>query len=274
MVRNLCFSQKYVDWDHFLTFTCNMKTHFGTAPIKEWMDGNEWKNHYPGFYDLDHDEQDEIECAFLESAAGLLLRVWDETFELFIDYLMKSESSPFRKLDVLFLRKEFQKLRGNVWHGHMMVRVKWEALTADEKDFVENLIRASIFDIVRPDEIGKYIDEGIFEDEEDVYFMFKDAETFLPHRCNDACLVKKPDGTLRCRKIDNVTASSDNTKHQFMPLPNDYSVPCLRFLEKIGLTDELDIDNDGNVINFKSSLPFFHPVRHVPPTNPTILVNP
>ena len=25
MVRNLCYSQKYINWTHFLTFTCNQK---------------------------------------------------------------------------------------------------------------------------------------------------------------------------------------------------------------------------------------------------------
>ena len=103
--------------------------------------------------------------------------------------------------------------------------------------------------------------------------MYENAELFLPHRCNDSCLVMNPDGSYRCRKIDNVKASADNTKHQFIPLPNDYSIPCLKILESIGLTDILVIDDDGNVKEFKSSLPFFHPVRHVPPTNPTNDIN-
>ena len=34
MVRNLCASQRYHQMTHFLTFTCNMRKHFGTKPIK------------------------------------------------------------------------------------------------------------------------------------------------------------------------------------------------------------------------------------------------
>ena len=82
-------------------------------------------------------------------------------------------------------------------------------------------------------------------------------------------MVKKADGQLSCRKIDNVRASNDNTSHQHMNLPNNYSVPCLKILERIELTDELEIDSDGNVTNFKNWLSFFHPLRHVRPTNPT-----
>ena len=64
MVKNLCFSQKYHPWDHFLTYTCNQRDHFGTAPIKRWTDGGEWKKHCPGFGELEVDEQQEIEQAY------------------------------------------------------------------------------------------------------------------------------------------------------------------------------------------------------------------
>ena len=43
MVRNLCASQEYHTMSHFLTFTCNMKKHFGTKIIKQWIDSNEWQ---------------------------------------------------------------------------------------------------------------------------------------------------------------------------------------------------------------------------------------
>ena len=35
IVKNLCESQEYYPWDIFLTFTCNMRKHFGTRVIKE-----------------------------------------------------------------------------------------------------------------------------------------------------------------------------------------------------------------------------------------------
>ena len=40
-------------------------------------------------------------------------------------------------------------------------------------------------------------------------------------------------------------------------------------MKTIGLIGKLHIDNDGNVLEFKSILDFFHPKRHIPPTNPT-----
>jgi hypothetical protein len=145
----------------------------------------------------------------------------------------------------------------------------WDLMNEDKRIFVNDLIRASIFDIVRPDEIDRFMKDGIFTHREDVAKVHENAKKSLPHICNDACLVKKSDGTFRCRKIDNLKASPDNTKHTFLPLPNDYSVACLKILEEIGLTKRLVIDNDENVIHFESTLPYFHPQRHVPPTNPT-----
>ena len=60
MVRNLCISQKYVKWDHFLTHTCNMKTHSGTKPIKDWIDGTEWTKNFKGYNKLIEAEKLEI----------------------------------------------------------------------------------------------------------------------------------------------------------------------------------------------------------------------
>ena len=39
-------------------------------------------------------------------------------------------------------------------------------MNREEQDFVENLLRASIFDIVKPAEVERYISEGILEDQE------------------------------------------------------------------------------------------------------------
>ena len=176
-------------------------------------------------------------------------------------------------MTAIFARKEYQKDKGNLSHSHLMIRLDWSLMSDIESAFVDDLIRASICDIVRPDEVDKFVEEGVFTNEHDLFQVYEHAETYLPHRCNDRCIVKNEDGTLRCRKIDNVFASTDNRRHQYLPLPNDYSVQCLRILERSGLIEELDIDSDGNVKVFRSTLPFFHPQRHVPPTNPTNDVN-
>ena len=77
MVRNLRFPQKYASWSHFLTYTCNEKTHVGTSPIKNWIYSGYWKINYPTFYYLRLDEQKEINEAVTHSSAGVLILFWE-----------------------------------------------------------------------------------------------------------------------------------------------------------------------------------------------------
>eukprot|EP00957_Ditylum_brightwellii_P126839 9668728-Ditylum_brightwellii.AAC.1 len=68
-------------------------------------------------------------------------------------------------------------------------------MNEDNRIFVNDLIRTSIFDIAKPEEIDRLMEDGIFTHREDVTNVYENAKKFLPHVCNDACLVKKPDGT-------------------------------------------------------------------------------
>ena len=201
MVRNLCFSQKYHQWDYFLTFTCNQKNHFGTSPIKNWIDNKGWTSHYPDYSILEEDEKEEISDAILRTASNLLLQIWEEVTALLVNYLQKSVSSPFKKLCAIFLRKEYQNLRGNLSHAHSLLQFRWSLITDEEKECVEDLVRASVCDIVRQSEVTHYIADGIFESSEDKEEIEHYAIKFLGHICNDACKVRKADGTFQCRKM-------------------------------------------------------------------------
>ena len=136
MVRNLCMSQKFFQWDHFCTYTCNKKTHFGTAPIKKWIDSGEWQRNFPSFEMLELDEKKEIKNAVVQASATLLLHIWEEVFLLFINYLRISKSSPFKNVNDIFARKEYQKLRGNLSHCHLMIQLKMEMMTTEEKNLL------------------------------------------------------------------------------------------------------------------------------------------
>ena len=88
------------------------------------------------------------------------------------------------------------------------------------------------------------MEEDVFTYRHDIFSVPERAAKFLTHICNDACIVKNADGTFFCRKIDNVKASPDNTKHTYVDLPNDYSVVCLWILEAFGMTTALDMSID------------------------------
>ena len=266
--KGLCASQKYIKWSHFATYTDNQKKHFGTAPIREWIDRKGWSKSYPDYVLLPTHSKEEIDTSMRQSAAGVMLRVWEEVSKLFMDYLKKSKYSPFKKVGSLFGRKEYQPSSGNVSHTHLILEVLFHLLTVQERAFVEDLIRASVLDIVRPDEINKFIEDGVFVSKDDVHDVIADGISFLTHQCNSRCLVKSPNGELRCRMPDYFKLSrGKNTIHQFVDLPLHISEECWKRLSNIGLANE-PFDEHGNQNQFKSRLEFFHPKRYVPPVNP------
>lgn len=211
-VLNLCASLVYVMWDFFLTFTCNQKKHFGTSVIRDWLDSEEWKKHYEGFYSLPTHQQEEIERAMIQSAQGLLLRVWEEVSALFIDLLKRSKNSPFYDAFALFARKEYQQDVGNLSHIHAILKISWEKLSEDEKKFVLELVRASVVDIIRTDELDHFMKEKLIKSYDDVIMIQLDGKRFLSHKCDSRCLVPDKNGVLRCRKKDDHRMSKDCTR--------------------------------------------------------------
>ena len=261
MVRNLCASQEYFQWDVFLTFTCNMRKHFGTKPIREWLDHNEWTNHYPHWNTYSIFQQEEIRRGLHQSASGLFLRVWEEVSAIFINYLSNSPSSPFHSMLATFARKEYQADVGNLSHIHLLGKI--DDLSDRNREELFDLIRNNVIDIIKPEEIDDILEEGLIEHKDDVIEVQTDGQTYLIHTCNSRCLVPDKDGKLICRAT-NYRKSKENTKHVLTDLPNNFSKPCLERLEEAGIAI-LERNNDGDIISFKSHLDYFHPKKHIPP---------
>ena len=62
--------------------------------------------------------------------------------------------------------------------------------------------------------------------------------------------------------------SPHNNRNCFLPLPNKQSSECIDTLVKIGLADPIITNEFGAQSEFKSSCKYFHPTRHIHPTNP------
>ena len=173
-----------------MTFTCNQAEHFGISVIKKWIDGNEWKEHFPSYYVYNEDEQKEIYYGLQQAASGLLLRNWMEVRILFIRYLCESSSSPFAPVECIFSRDEYHSDVGNLPHMHMMLCIDKTGMSEEVIHRLHELVRASIANIVRLDEVQGLVDEGIFERFEDVYELQDLADIILPHRCAPRCLMR------------------------------------------------------------------------------------
>ena len=95
----------------------------------------------------------------------LITRIWEEVSKLFLDFLTKSEHSPWRKVLAHFARREYQSESGNVAHSHIILAVDEKKLTEEELEFVNNLARGSIFDVVKSEDINDFIDRGLIQDQ-------------------------------------------------------------------------------------------------------------
>ena len=267
MVKNLCSSQKYISWSYFLTFTANQSKHFGLKTIRKWIDTKGWQWKYPNYHSLNEKDQLEIDKAMDQASSGLMLRVWEEVSKLFLDFISTSKHSPYKNVKSTFSRREYQSLSGNLGHAHIILEVNWECLTVKEKEFVENLAKGSIFDVIKSEDLSKYKEMGIISSVNEVHGIISDAAIFLPHKCNNRCLVKTIDGGFRCRMPKYIYMSPNCSTQHFIELPVHISDECWNTLFKIGVANPL-LNEDGNRNTFKSSIDFFHPKRWVPAVVP------
>ena len=91
----------------------------------------------------------------------------------------------------------------------------------------------------------------------DVIQVQLDNLTYLIPTCNSRFLVPDKYGKLIFRAT-NYRKSEENIKHVLIYLPNNFSKPCIKCLEKLGL--DTPIRNKYNkIVYFKSNLDYFHP---------------
>ena len=99
--------------------------------------------------------------------------------------------------------------------------------------------------------------------------MNKDSREILAHHCNDRCMKLvgySGKGTdFACRKTNNLKASLDNTRSCNVPLGNTHLPEVIEILRDIDLCEPERKNEHGFVYLFKSSHPFFHPTKHIPP---------
>ena len=122
-----------------------------------------------------------------QAAAPLLLRNWMETRILFLEHLYDSPSSPYAPVDAMWTRDEYQDSVGNLPHIHLIKCIDKKSMPHEQKAKMDDLIRASICDIVRSDKVQHLIDDGIYKSVADHRDMQKDAGDISPRICTERC---------------------------------------------------------------------------------------
>ena len=108
-----------------------------------------------------------------------MLRVWEEVSKIFLDFFTQSKNSPYKHVNATFSRREYQSNSDNLTHSHIILAINWECLTIEEREFVENLARGSVFDAVRLAEILEFINNEYILSQKNVMTIIDDATAFL-----------------------------------------------------------------------------------------------
>ena len=65
----------------------------------------------------------------------------------------------------------------------------------------------------------------------------------------------------------NKQVRPDNTRRCMIPMGNKQSPKVVEILQKIGLFEAIQINDQGHVLQYKSHHPFFNPCRHIARTH-------
>ncbi|KAL7538852.1 hypothetical protein ACHAXR_012264, partial [Thalassiosira sp. AJA248-18] len=244
---DLAATQPYLDFDWFLTFTCNQAQHPGIKHLHEHKEGMSWTKFIPGYDDLPIFEQQEVKRSFELSYGSTLGRCWKD---------------------------EYQEKSGNLPHIHGLVALLKEDLDDEEmKRFICSLQKCAVCDLFPTDEIEKYVEEGLFESEEDWSTLTALGAEILTHKCSDRCLRRVGEGdgpeNYVCRKIHSVRGKENPLVDEFKPLKFDFTQPCLDILRQSGLWEEPTPDNPNGT--FRCDL--LVPKRHMGRVHPGATCN-
>ncbi len=244
MAINLAAASKTIQFDLFLTFTCNQSMHPGIRHLFDWKKSEGWTKQFPDWKYLSAAEREEVSKSFEMAYMSVVSRSWMEVRKLLLQFLIKSSSTILGKVLPAFFRDEYQEESGNLSHIHGLLGLFRRDMDVKEfRDFVCSLQRSAICDLITGDEVKGYIEEGLLKDVQD----FKDytdlADQILVHSCSSGrCLVRQGDsGTpddYKCKKPHPVKDSIVPTENEWIPFNYDWSDSCLEVLKQCDLYEE------------------------------------
>jgi hypothetical protein len=113
---DLAAAMPHVEFNIFLTFTCNQKLHPGVKHLHKFKESMEWIGFISGYLRMSLREKEEIKRLYELANGAILGRVWYEVRRIFLRYLMFSKTSMFRRVKKSFWRDEYQDCSGNLCH--------------------------------------------------------------------------------------------------------------------------------------------------------------
>ena len=260
---------------HFLTYTCNQSTHPGISHLFKWKESKEWTSFVKGYTDFESEQQREVDLSMEMAYSNILTRCWLEVRRLWLEFIIRSSKTKLKRVLHAFFRDEYQESSGNLSHVHGLVGLDHTDMNNKEfLQFVCSLQKNCVADIVTAEEVKEFINNGLFQKQNDWSLMKEEAEKILSHtRHSRRCLIRKghsgTDDDYRCRKIHPVFDSKNPLIDEFQPLPIEFSDRCLNILQRIGLWSPPTPDQPKGSIHHD----LLDPKRHVGVVHPSAREN-
>ena len=264
-VNQLCAKMRDRGATYFGSHSANQHDHFGLKSIKEWIDSDELHKLTMNEL-LDHKctstetLQDQCKTSIMECSTIILLRHWQETTELYMNYICHSPEEPLGKVMHAWYRHEYQEAAGNLSHLHYLL---WLDPCEDENTTLGR-IRGSWLDFITPNEVQQFINDGMNIEDADVLKIQDLAERFLTHTCSsNRCMKRRgTDGKLQCRVSNNGLESPTPHKHVIIEVDVYHTEAASEILVQLGLMQKLD---NGK---FVPLTPALQGHKHYPPCRP------
>ena len=246
MVHKLGAAIAEEDPTYFYTHSCSMRTHFGMKILWDWITGTDILLLLNGGIYPDDVTKKRLEESIVDSAGVLILRAWMEMVIIWTLYITKSPEKPIGEVTKHINRLELQDMMAlaNLPHVHSIFWTNHDLSTPDGMEEALDHIRGFVLDLIRPDERQKYIDEGLFPNDEAVVRFVDMVSKFLGHNHDRRCFVRantkdNPSDTPRykCKATDNYLFNPSPSEHTIAPIAINHSQSALEVFSKLEMAD-------------------------------------
>ena len=240
---DLAATMKYLDFDLFLTWTCNQSDHPGIKHLHQYKERMAWTKNVMDYDRMGTANRLDVKKSFEQAYGSILGRCWMEVRKLWLEYITFSTSSILKKVTNSFFRDEYQEESGNLAHIHGLISLDRRDLSNEEfREFVTGLQKSAVCDLFDTKKVDDFIAQGLFENEGDWKVMTAKASKILTHKCDQRCkrrVSSDNEGpeSFVCRKPHTVFSKNDPLVDEMIPLKYEFSPACLDALRCCGLWD-------------------------------------
>ena len=268
---NLAAASQFVDFDAFVTLTCNQSEHPGIRHLNLWKDSKGWTDMVEDYEKLSYLCKEDVDRSFEMAYTSVLNRTWLEVRKLILQFITYSSTFLLKRAVEVFFRDEYQEKSGNLCHIHGLIALCRDDLENEEfQQLVCDLQKNAVCDLFDPADIEEYMNEGLFKDESDWKTCVSSASEVLEHKCDERCQIRIDDkgkkGDTKCKKPHPEFDSVEPLEDEFIPFKYEWSDNCLKILSDCGLLEPASTEFPNGRFLHKVLNPTRHMGRVTPGT--------